>query len=133
MWPLGFCCSFISSPLMNLRVICYCMYGTQLIQSIGIHFAMPVRKWFYYSVICLRTLSVMEELWMTPPRPRARFLSRSEFSGHGLKKSPHRVSLALRLRLLFATLRLGRCRVGSRSRPVSDGRPGFGDFLNLHE
>jgi hypothetical protein len=40
----------------------------------------------------------------------------------GLKKSPRCVSPALGLRLLFATLRLGRCRVDSRSQPVSDGR-----------
>jgi hypothetical protein len=33
------------------------------------------------------------------------------------------------MRLLFATLRLGRCRVDSR--PVSDGMSGFGDFLGL--
>jgi hypothetical protein len=50
--------------------------------------------------------------------------------GAWIKKIP---LAALRLRLLFATLRLGHCRVGSRSRLVNDGRPRFGDFLSLHE
>jgi hypothetical protein len=56
--------------------------------------------------------------------------SGSEFSGPRLKKSPHYASPAIGLHLLFVTLRLGCCRVDSCSRPVSNGRPGFGDFLN---
>jgi hypothetical protein len=45
----------------------------------------------------------------------------------GLKKSSRCASSALRLRLLFITLRrVCRCRVSSRSWPVSDRRSGFG-------
>jgi hypothetical protein len=59
--------------------------------------------------------------------------SGSEFLRLGLKKTPRCVSPALGLRLLFVTLRLCRCRVGDRKRPVSDGKPRFRDFLGLRE
>jgi hypothetical protein len=53
--------------------------------------------------------------------------------GPWVKKSPRCALPALGLHFLFATLLLGRCRVGSRCRLVNDGRPGFGNFLGLHE
>jgi hypothetical protein len=68
---------------------------------------------------------------MASPRSRVRFSVGANFRP-GLKKFSCCASPALRLPI-HHPLAWGHCRVGSGRRPVSDGRPGFGDFFDLRE
>jgi hypothetical protein len=70
---------------------------------------------------------------MAPPRFRVQFSVEANF-GLVLKKNP---SLCLTRSRVTSPVRhppaWGHCRVSSGSQPVSDGRPGFGDFFGLLE